>query len=366
MKIGATMNVRTVILSLALVLPLPLLARESTDVIVMKNGDRITCEIKALEGGVLSVGPPYVIETISVDWSEVARVESKQLFLVKTEDGSVHTGTLNSVDAVAGRPMQIEVAEAPGKKVVLDSSKMVQVGETSEKFFQRFTGGVGFGVTYSKGNNSTQYNLNGLATYPRQRWAAQIGFSSNLTSSSGVNASTRNQLNLAGLRLMRWNNYFYAGIGNFLQSTEQGITLQSMFGGGIGRYFKNTSRTTFSVLGGAALTNTKYHQEVVPIGTQNVAAALIAANLNLYRFNKTDLVVQALLLPAISEPGRVFFNTNASYYIKITGNLSWNISTYATFDTRPPGNLPGSDYGTSSGLNWTFGSSLRTSLKAGQ
>ena len=61
-----------------------------------------------------------------------------------------------------------------------------------------------------------------------------------------------------------------------------------------------------------------------------------------------------------SEPGRVFFTTNASYYIKITGNLSWNISFYGNWDNRPPGNLPGSNYGTSSGLAWTFGSSLRT------
>jgi len=86
------MNVRTAILGLALLLPLPVLAREGTDVIVMKNGDHITCEIKALRGGVLSVGPPYVIETISVDWSKVARVESKQLFPQRT--GRVSTSTL--------------------------------------------------------------------------------------------------------------------------------------------------------------------------------------------------------------------------------------------------------------------------------
>jgi hypothetical protein len=42
------------------------------------------------------------------------------------------------------------------------------------------------------------------------------------------------------------------------------------------------------------------------------------------------------------------------------GQLSWNISFYGNWDNRPPGNLPGSNYGTSSGLAWTFGSSLRT------
>ncbi len=354
------MNARTVILSLALLLPLPLVARESTDVIVMKNGDRITCEVKGLSGGVLSVSPPYVIQTISVDWSQVARLESKQLFLVKMEDGSVYRGILNSAETPAGRPMEIELAETPEKKVVLDSARMVQIGETSERFLARFTGGVNFGTTYSKGNRSAQYNISGLAAYPRERWAAQVGFSSNLNRSSGATASTWNQVTPSFTRLLRWNNYFYEGLVNFLQSSEQGIQLQTTVGGGIGRYLKNTNRTTISLLGGVAWQGTRYEQSVVPIGTQNVAAGLIAGEVKIYRFNKTNLDLTATLLPAVSQPGRVFFTANASYYIKITGSLSWNISFYGNWDNQPPVNLPGSNYGTSSGLSWTFGSSLHT------
>ena len=283
------MNIRSVILCFSLLLAAPLVARESTDVLVMKNGDRITCEIKGFSQGVLSVSPPYVIQTISVDWSQVARVESKQLFIVKMQDGTVYRGILNSVETPAGHSMDIQVAETPQKKVVLDSAKIANVAETSEKFFQRFTGGVNFGTTYSKGNQSTQYNLSGLVSYPRERWAAQVGFSSNLNRSSGATASTWNQVTPTYLRLLRWNNWFYEGLANFLQSDEQGINLQTTVGGGIGRYLKNTSRTTIAVLGGFAWQNTRYSPSIVPIGTQNVATALIGGNVQLYRFNKTNL-----------------------------------------------------------------------------
>jgi hypothetical protein len=51
----------------------------------------------------------------------------------------------------------------------------------------------------------------------------------------------------------------------------------------------------------------------------------------------------------------VKFNLNATYYIKLTGNLSWNVSFYGNWDSRPPDGLSGSDYGSSSGLSWTFG-----------
>jgi small nuclear ribonucleoprotein (snRNP)-like protein len=100
------MNIRSVILCFSLLLAAPLVARESTDVIVMKNGDRITCQIKGFSQGVLSVSPPYVIQTISVDWSQVARLESKQLFLVKVQDGTVYRGILNSVETPARHSIQ--------------------------------------------------------------------------------------------------------------------------------------------------------------------------------------------------------------------------------------------------------------------
>jgi len=35
--------------------------------------------------------------------------------------------------------------------------------------------------------------------------------------------------------------------------------------------------------------------------------------------------------------------------------LTWNVSFYGSWDNRPPPTFSGSDYGTSSGLGWTFG-----------
>jgi Protein of unknown function, DUF481 len=360
MKTTAAMNILALILGFSLLSAVPLLARENTDVIIMKNGDHLTGQIKGLSSDVLYFGLPYVIQTLSVDWSQVAQLKSKQLFLVKTQDGSVYRGVLNSTETPVGRPLEIQVSETPENKVALDSSHIVEVDVTSEKFFQRFTGGVNFGTIYSKGNQSVQYNISGLAAYPRERWEAQVGISSNLSAASGTSASTHNQLTLGAMHLLPWNNYFYAGFDGFLQSSEQGIAHQNYVGGGIGRYLKNTDRATITLLGGLAWQNTVYNPTIIPIATQNVATGVISTDVKLFKFNKTNLDLNAVLLPVLSQAGRVYFSTNASYYIKITGSLSWNLSFYGNWDTRPPGNLPGSDYGTTSGLSWTFGSSLRT------
>ena len=114
--------------------------------------------------------------------------------------------------------------------MVLDRQQIVRMGETSKKFWQRFNGEIDWGLLYSKGNQSTQYNLSSELEYPRERWLATANYSSNLSSSTGTNASTRNELTAGAQRLLRWNNYFYAGIADFLQSSVQGIQLQTSLG----------------------------------------------------------------------------------------------------------------------------------------
>ena len=144
-------------------------------------------------------------------------------------------------------------------------------------------------------------------------------------------------------------------VADFLQSSEQGISLQSTLGGGVGRYFKNTNRASISLIGGAAWQNTNYQQAIVPGSKQNLIAALFYAEAKFFRFSKSNFDATATLLPALSDPGRVRFGTNATYYFKIFSDLKWNVSFYGNWDNRPPPGFSGSDYGTSSGLSWTFG-----------
>ena len=350
------MNSRTLILCFfCFSFSVPLVARDKTDVLVMKNGDRMSCEVKGLDAGILQVSFDYIDGTTSVDWSKVARVESKQLFVVKTEDGSVHTGTLNTLATSTGRPVKIEVAESPTHAIEIDQPQIISMTPTSDNFWQRFNGEIDFGVTYSKGNQSTVYSLGSETAYVRKRWRVLAGFDSNLSSNKGATASARNELTVISARLLPWKNWFYASMTDFLQSSVQGISLQSSLGGGVGRYLKNTNRASIFLIGGPAWQNTNYQQSTAPVNRQNLAAGWVYANAKLFQFSKTNLNLSAGLMPAISDPGRIRFNTNASYYVKLISDLKWNVSFYANWDNRPPAGFSSNDYGTSSGLSWTFG-----------
>ena len=333
----------------------PLLARDSTDVIVMKNGDHLTGEIKGMSQGVLYISMNYILGTSDVQWSKVDHIESKQLFLVKTDDGSVYTGVLSTATQERGRPMTIEVVESSSKQVELERRTVVQMDQTSERFWQRFNGDINTGIQYSKGNQSTQYNLSSDVGYPRERWSAFASYNSTLSTSTGVSAATRNQLNLGAQRLLPWSNWFYAGEGSLLQSSEQNINLQSGVGGGIGRYLANSNHATIFLIGGFGFQRTQYAPSLFISAPQNVATGMLAGSMKLFRFNKTTLNVAGAVFPAISDPGRVYTNLNVTYYIKLSGSLSWNVSFYGNWDNQPPPTFSGSDYGTSSGLSITFG-----------
>jgi hypothetical protein len=355
MEAGYAMTIRVIILCSALLFSTTLLAQENKDVLVMKNGDRLTCEIKELSAGVLSVKLSYVDGTIAVQWSQVAHLESNRLFLVHTESGAVYTGKMSTTGASTDPPIRIELAETPREVVEVAQRKIIKLSQTSEGFWHRFDGALNTGFLYSKGNESAQFNLSSQLAYTRERWSSQLSFNSSFASSNGSNLTTRNQADLNTLKLLRWNNWFYAGTASFLQSSVQDIKLQTTLGGGIGRYLKNTNRTSVYVMGGLGWQNISYGQNSVEQGANNTAVGFAAAEIKAFKFKKTNLDASASLLPAITDAGRLHFNTNAVYYIKLVNDLSWNFSFYGSWDTRPPATLPKSDYGTSSGLSWTFG-----------
>ncbi len=229
------MHFRTLTLcALLLVKAIPVSAGDKTDLVVLKNGDRLTCEIKKLDSGILYLSLDYAQGTISVNWSEVAQLTSGQMFIVQTESGSRYRGTLSTTVNGANSAMSIEVIGGTNQEVSLVQSQVIRLDRTSDSFWQRFNGTISSGLNYSKGNEATQYNLSSETAYVTR---AMVGSGKLLLrphASHGASTSTRNQLSFTGRHLLPRPKYFYEGVLSFLQSSEQGIQSQRLVGGGIG------------------------------------------------------------------------------------------------------------------------------------
>src|SRR5262249_4863710 len=160
----------------------------------------------------------------------------------------------------------------------------------------------------------------------------ELTYNSNLSSSTGANTSTRNQLAFQIWHRLPWKNFYYAGLAGFLQSSVQGIDRQVTLGAGLGYFVKNTDRARISLLGGFAWQNTNYRPSIIPIGQEKIYGALFATRVRFFFFKRTNLDLTAMAVPAISDPGRVFLRTNAAYYLKLFGRLTFDLSFYGNWD----------------------------------
>ena len=328
---------------------------QRTDVVTMKNGDRLTCEITGVDHGTLYVKLDYVDGKIEIDWSKVAKLESDRLFIIKTDRGIVHEGKISTVDSGTGNIVQIAVMVDPKSKVDVNTEDVVTVETSDKKFLKRFNGYVNTGMNYAKGNNARQYNLTAFAEYPREHWGFQVEFSSNLNATEGVRSSTRNEARTRIDRDIKKSRFFMSGGFSYLQSTEQGISRQFGIATGVGYTVADSSRMKFAIIGGLAWQRTLYGSEDVIDFTQNQAVAQIGTEFRYFKFKRAGLDLSANVLPSVSEPGRVFLKISNNFYYKIFPRVTFNLSFYGGWDNRPPVGLPGSDYGTTTGLGWTFG-----------
>ena len=61
--------------------------KRKDDVVIMKNGDKFTGEIKALQYGELTFKSSYMKDDVHLDWKEVKTMESQDTFIVGLSDG---------------------------------------------------------------------------------------------------------------------------------------------------------------------------------------------------------------------------------------------------------------------------------------
>ncbi len=79
---------------------------------MLKNGDRITGEIKSLEHNQLKLSTDYM-ESVYVEWDKIRSVETNQYLLLELTDGSRVYGQLTESDETARLKVRAVAATPP-------------------------------------------------------------------------------------------------------------------------------------------------------------------------------------------------------------------------------------------------------------
>jgi len=331
-------------------------ARERKDVLQFANGDRITCEIMRLDKGYLYVRLPYARGEVGFDWSQIAHIESAESFVVVDKTGKRYTGTLQKApdgNAPGGlEEMKVQVT-GPSTSQVFPGNDVVEIDRTDSGFWKNLHGDLNAGLNYAKQQNRTQFNFQSNTVFQRTKWSMATNYQSSFSGGGGI-SNLRNDLQLNGMRQLLSPRNFYMGQAEFLQSNEQQLNLRMTYSGALGHVFSHTNSTFIIGYAGATWNRERYSSQATVDRTGDSAEAIFGTQMNFFRFRTTDINLAAQLYPSLTDLGRVRFSLNTSLKLRVAKRLDWTFGYFLDFDSRPPQNLPKSDYGSTSGLAWRF------------
>lgn len=320
------------------------------DVVTMKNGDRLTGEVKGLDSGILFIETDYSSSNLSVDWNQVVAVKSTATYLITLASGVHVTGTLVRATGSTEHPEDVTIVGDNGALHVA-SPNVVEIETQKPSFWRQLKGSVDAGVSFTSGNSQTTANTDLNVTYSTPKWLASAAVGTSFSDQSGGTKTNRNDISFGGQRFLSRNAYL-GGLLDFLHSSQQDLDLRTTVGGGYGRYLKRTTNTEFRWLGGIVYTQESFATPTKQ--SDSNVEGLLGVAYDSYRFKMGEIHLQALTFPGLSDSGRIRATTNNSLVIKLTNNFHFTLSFWDNYDSRPPTTAKKNELGLSSAIGWAF------------
>jgi putative salt-induced outer membrane protein YdiY len=341
-------------IALALLVLLPVAsAKRKDDVIIMKNGDRLTGEIKRLEEGKLVFSASYMAADVSVDWSQVERLETKDEFSVYLTGGGAHTGVISKKSTAADASPSFSIYSGTGE-IQAFRNEVVVVRPVEDSPWKQLTGSVDYGYSYTGGNNATtQSSLSAAVAYRVEKWWMETNGSSVFNAQSEGTSTGRNTFSFLYARKLT-DRWYAAVLSELLNSRQQDLTLRVTTGVGLGRVLLRTERTSVRLLSGVLFSREDYTNDAGAQPRANNAEALFQLRYDMYRFKKLDVSSIVYAYPSLTDQGRVRTGLQASLGVELFRNFKWKFNLYENFDSRPPVHAPRNDFGTGTSVGWTF------------
>jgi len=318
---------------------------QKTDVIILMNGNTLTCEIKLLDRGRLQASTDD-LGTLNVEWDKVASVTATRLFRVETSSGLREFGQLAS-----SQPGQLDVVTVDGP-ISVPLGEVVYLTPIGSRFWTRLDGSLDLGLSYTQSSGVAQLNFSTSATYRRPTFQLTGSASSYLTKQDEGDDTSRHTLGFQGVRPFG-DQWLWLAQGGFERNQELGYDLRGTVSSGFGRFLVRSNRAVF-VLGGGLSTNRELPTEGDSV--QNLDGLLsLRQSYFTYDYPKTDITMSLDVYPGLSQWGRVRTQFDGKIKREIVRDFSVGFTIYDSYDSDPPSaDARKNDVGFSLTIGWTF------------
>jgi hypothetical protein len=318
-----------------------------TDKVYLKNGDRVTGNIKELDRGKLRI-KTQTMDTVYLNWIDVESIDSSSYLRIAKIDGTYLSGRVQKSE------LQTNVRIFSGGEILeiptLDIASMKPI-RVNESFWHKIEGDVSAGIDYRKASDILLVNVASNLRLREEKYEIGFGFNWNETQRTEDNDSSRADLSTDFTRFLgeRW---FWKASGGFERNQELGLDLRTIIGGSAGKYFIQSSTMRFEVNAGFAASienrtdNTK----------QENLEGMIRSSFDLFQLNIpiTRLSANIAVFPSITESGRIRINSDITLRNELWRDFFWDLSFYSSYDNQPASDAAKSDYGIITSLGATF------------
>jgi len=317
---------------------------QKVDVVTLRNGDRITCEISNLSRSMLSASTDP-LGKVAIHWGQIVGIQSPRVFTLQMATGERYYGTL-----LASQPNQIVVGFTGGS-VALSMTDVVELVPIGQSFWRRIDGSLDLGFSFTQANLETHGTLNGAATYRTQTRQVRTKLSSQVSTREDADREYRADLGLSYSRYLS-NRWYAIGWAGGQQNDELTLELRTLAGGGIGRELVHTDRRIWSLFGGAAYTRELYRDQPLEQSTE----AAIGGQLDFYAPANDDYNITNQLVTYINVGGRrrLRAELQSAWRQEFLADFYWSLNGFESFDSDPPPEEKENDFGITFSVGWKF------------
>lgn len=322
------------------------LKAQKNDTIYLRNGDRITGELKKFEYGLLNLSTD-AMKTISIEFDRINSIHSSKYFEIRLKSGKKFFGHLQK-----SKEIETVTVVTSSDTIANKLRDIVLIVPIRRSFFQKIDGSLDLGLTYTKASDVFQYSINSQVTYRTTYYATRFNLESILTNDDSK-VSKNNTVGLTVSHLLP-NNWVTRLAVQAQQNTELDLDYRIQAGYGVGYDITRSNSVLFNVLG-ALVANQEKTIELAEV-SENIEA-LFTAQIKWfkYRHPKINISSGLDLYPSLTSFGRVRLEYDLSAKYELISDLYLNVQLYENFDNEPTkGAKAKNDWGIITSIGYTF------------
>jgi len=335
----------------ALVLAVLLLAARpthaaKTDVVILRNGDHITGEIKNLTHGKVELNTDDM-GNVYIEWDKIHHITSANRFETIDTYGVKRFGSLDRTDI----PSEIVVGTATASDT-LPMTDIVRMTRIKSGFIERLKGDISVGFSYTRATETAEFTLGGKTDYRGELWRSDLNYSVYITDQADRKTS-RYDLGYSLDRFLR-RRWTAGGAVQAEHNEELGLDLRGSVTASGSRFVIETNSTTINFSLGISGTRETF------IASDSVSYNVelpITLRYTRFTFNnpESDIRLVGSVYPSLTTSGRYRASVNCDFNYEVLSDFFVVLGFYYDYDNEPPAGAARDDYRFSTSLKWSFG-----------